>query len=66
MARTKFRPEQVILLLREAQIVIEQWRVHCNRVRPHSSMGYRPPAPETTLLPSPLPRYDRSRETRKV
>jgi putative transposase len=33
--------------LKEAQIVIEQWRVHYNTWRPHSSLGYRPPAPET-------------------
>jgi len=26
---------------------IEQWRVHYNTIRPHSSLGYRPPAPET-------------------
>ncbi|MGH6726284.1 MAG: integrase core domain-containing protein, partial [Pseudolabrys sp.] len=31
----------------EAQIVIEQWRKHYNTVRPHSSLGYRPPAPQT-------------------
>lgn len=45
--------------LQEARILIEQWRVHYNTVRPHSSLGYRPPAPETVipLLPSPL-RYD--------
>ena len=27
-------------------IVIESWRVHYNAVRPHASLGYRPPAPE--------------------
>lgn len=32
---------------REAQILIEQWRRHYNTVRPHSALGYRPPAPET-------------------
>jgi len=32
--------------LREAQILIEQWRRHYNEERPHSSLGYRPPAPE--------------------
>ena len=49
--------------LQEAKILIERWRVHYNTVRPHSSLGYRPPAPETTiaLLPSPL-RYDGRRE----
>jgi transposase InsO family protein len=33
--------------LKEAQVLIEDWRRHYNRVRPHSSLGYRPPAPET-------------------
>ncbi|MCP1535516.1 transposase InsO family protein [Methylorubrum extorquens] len=33
--------------LREAQIVIGLWQNTCNRVRPHSSLGYRPPAPVT-------------------
>ena len=30
---------------KEAQVVIEQWRVQYNTVRPHSALGYRPPAP---------------------
>ena len=33
--------------LKEAQVVIGPWRDHYNRVRPHSSLGYRPPAPVT-------------------
>ena len=33
--------------LLEARIIIEQWRRHYNTIRPHSSLGYRPPAPET-------------------
>ncbi len=32
--------------LAEAKVLIEQWRVHYNTLRPHSSLGYRPPAPE--------------------
>jgi len=28
--------------LKEAQVLIEQWRRHYNEVRPHSSLGYRP------------------------
>ena len=35
--------------LREAQILIEQWRVHNNTVRPHSALAYRPPAPESIV-----------------
>ena len=30
----------------EAQVLVETWRRHYNAVRPHSSLGYRPPAPE--------------------
>ena len=32
--------------LLEARILIERWRRHYNAVRPHSSLGYLPPAPE--------------------
>jgi putative transposase len=37
---------EVFSTLREAQVLIEQWRRHYNEERPHSSLGYRPPAPE--------------------
>jgi hypothetical protein len=50
-----------IYTLREAQIVIESWRRHYNTIRPHASLGYKPPAPEVFLLafaawPAALPR----------
>ncbi len=35
--------------LREAQVLLEQWRHHYNTRRPHSSLGYKPPAPEARL-----------------
>ena len=38
--------------LHEAKVLIEQWRQHYNAIRPHSSLGYRPPAPETILPPA--------------
>lgn len=38
---------EVFNTLKEAQVLIEEWRRHYNRVRPHPSLGYRPPAPET-------------------
>ena len=38
---------EVFNTLREAQVLIEGWRQHYNRIRPHSSLGYRSPAPET-------------------
>jgi transposase InsO family protein len=37
---------EVFYTLKEAQIIIEQWRKHYNTKRPHSALGYRPPAPE--------------------
>ncbi len=33
--------------LLEAQVLIEGWRREYNQIRPHSALGYRPPAPET-------------------
>ena len=36
---------EIFYSLREAQVVIEKWRVIYNTVRPHSALGYRPPAP---------------------
>jgi hypothetical protein len=34
---------------KEAQVVIEHWRNHYNTRRPHSALGYRPPAPEVAI-----------------
>ena len=36
----------------EAKVLIERWRVRYDTVRPHSSLGYRPPAPEAIWSPS--------------
>ena len=38
---------EIFYSLKEAQIVVEQWRQHYNTIRPHSAIGYRPPAPQT-------------------
>jgi putative transposase len=46
---------EVFNTLAEACVLIEQWRVHYNTVRPHSALGYRPPAPEAVMAPVPLP-----------
>ena len=40
-----------IFSLAEARVVIEAWRVHYNTARPHSSLGYPPPAPEAVHWP---------------
>jgi putative transposase len=37
----------------EARVLIERWREHYNRVRPHSALGYRPPAPEAIAAGPP-------------
>ncbi len=43
---------EIFYTLREAKIVIESWRRHYNTARPHSSLGYKPPAPEAVLWPA--------------
>lgn len=40
---------EIFFTLKEAKVLIESWRHHYNTVRPHSSLGYRPPAPQTVL-----------------
>ncbi len=37
---------EIFYSLKEAQTVIEAWRRHYNTIRPHSALGYRPPAPQ--------------------
>jgi len=43
---------EVFYTLKEAQTIIEQWRNHYNHIRPHSSLGYKPPAPPAKILPA--------------
>jgi len=49
----KFRNEllngEIFYTLKEAQVLIEEWRREYNTLRPHSSLNYRPPAPEVWL-----------------
>ena len=40
---------ELFFSLAEAQVLIEAWRRHFNAVRPHSSLKYRPPAPEAVV-----------------
>ncbi len=44
---------EVFDTLHEAKVLIERWRVQYNTVRPHSSLGYRPPAPEAWFAVEP-------------
>jgi transposase InsO family protein len=64
---------EIFYSLREAQVLIESWRRYYNTVRPHSSLGYRPPAPEaiTSRWPDPAsviggPRPDRAFRSTEV
>jgi putative transposase len=43
--RDEFLNGEIFYSLKELQVLAERWRVHYNTVRPHSSLGYRPPAP---------------------
>ena len=43
---------EIFYSLEEVRIVTGWWRDHYNRARPHSSLGYRPPAPETIKMPA--------------
>jgi len=45
--RDEFLNGEIFYTLKEAEILIEQWRVHYNTVRPHSSLNWKPPAPES-------------------
>ena len=69
MKQKEFTPEQIITMLREAEVLLSQgsttvelvrkfgiteqtcyrWRREYNTIRPHSSLGYKPPAPEAVM-----------------
>ena len=42
---------EIFYSLKEAKTVLEAWRRHYNTIRPHSALGYRPPAPEVVPWP---------------
>ena len=51
--RDELLDREIFYTLTEAQILIERWRRQYNTVRPHSALGYRPPAPEA-IMPAAL------------
>jgi transposase InsO family protein len=51
--RDELLDREVFYTLLEAKTLVEDWRRHYNQIRPHSALGYRPPAPETVLWPGP-------------
>ena len=48
--RDELLNREIFYSLKEVQILTERWRREYNTLRPHSSLGYRPPAPETIRL----------------
>jgi putative transposase len=51
--RDEFLNGEIFYSLKEAQILTERWRVEYNTERPHSALGYWPPAPEAILPKQP-------------
>jgi len=47
--RDELLNREIFMTLEEAKALIEQWRREYNQIRPHSSLGYQPPAPEAIL-----------------
>jgi len=47
--RDELLDREIFTTLEEAKALIEQWRRNYNQVRPHSALGYQPPAPEAIL-----------------
>jgi putative transposase len=55
--RDEFLNGEIFYTLQEARVLIEAWRRQYNTIRPHSSLGYRPPAPEVLIWPAPQPLF---------
>ena len=53
--RDELLDREVFYTLKEVEVVVDQWRREYNQVRPHSALGYRPPAPEAILASDLLP-----------
>jgi transposase InsO family protein len=47
--RDEFLNGEIFFSIKELLVLDERWRVHYNTIRPHSSLGYRPPAPQAWL-----------------
>ena len=50
--RDEFLNGEIFYSMKEIGVLAERWRVHYNNVRPHSSRGYRPPAPQDWVASS--------------
>lgn len=55
--RDELLAREIFYDLREAKVLIEEWRHHYNTFRPHSSLGDKPPAPKAILPAAFIPPY---------
>jgi putative transposase len=49
-SRDELLDGELFYMLHEARVIVEGWCQRYNRQRPHSALGYRPPASETGLF----------------
>ena len=52
--KDEFLNGETFYTLKEARILIEQWRVHYNIFRPHRFLNWKPPAPESLFQVNPI------------
>ena len=52
--RDELLDRELFYTLLEVRVLTERYRRTYNQVRPHSSLGYRPPAPEALLPADPV------------
>jgi len=55
--RDELLAREIFYTMREAKTLIEWWRIHYNTIRPHASLGYKPPAPKAVLPKELIPIY---------
>jgi putative transposase len=61
MPRKRYKPEEIVGKLQQVDVLVSQGTSMADAIRPHASLGYKPPAPEVfmpafTAWPAPPPR----------
>ena len=51
--RDEILNRELFTTLKEAKVLISNWRQEYNQIRPHSALSYQPPAPEAVLVAGP-------------
>ena len=52
--RDELLDRELFYTLKEVQVLREQYKQTYNRIRPHSSLGYRPPTPQAVMPAEPF------------